>query len=385
CLAIGLPAMMATAGGLWLGGVASWGLPATVFLLEAACWGLVHRQLVAVVRIAEGMSGHLTLLSQVMAILGRESFQGEKLSGLKRRLEAARRTPAQEISRLGRLIDAYDRATLNQFAVPFAIALMLPVWIALAMERWRRSAGRQAVDWLAVVGEFESLLALAGYAFERPGDVFPSIVQDGPLVEAVQLGHPLLPVATCRPNDVRLDGTRQMILISGSNMSGKSTMLRTVGINVVLALAGAPVRAERLSVSELSIAATINIRDSLQEGQSHFYAEMARLKSLVELLEGDRPLLFLMDEIMHGTNSHDRQIGTEAVVRKLLEGGAIGLITTHDLALAKIVDTLDGRAENAHFEDQLVDGKMTFDYRMRPGVVQKSNALDVMRSLGLDV
>jgi len=186
-------------------------------------------------------------------------------------------------------------------------------------------------------------------------------------------------------NDVRLDAQRQMILISGSNMSGKSTMLRTVGVNVVLALAGAPVRATRLSLSRLAVGAVINVRDSLQAGQSHFYAEMARLRDIVAALDGDLPVLFLLDEIMHGTNSHDRRIGAEAVLQRLLDGRAIGLITTHDLALAEIVDRLDGRAENAHFQDKLVDGKMVFDYRMRPGVVRHSNALRIMRSLGLDV
>lgn len=385
CMLIALPSALAVAATVWLCGVVSWRLPALVFLLETLCWGLLHRRVVAVVRIAEEMSQHLGLLSRVLKRLQQETFQCEKLSRLRRRLETVGRAPAAEVARLRRLIDAYDNATRNKFVVPLAIALLLPLRIALAMERWRRTTGRQALDWLAVVGEFEALLALAGYAYERPRDVLPSVSQKGPLIDAVQLGHPLLPEATCRPNDLRLDDTRQMILISGSNMSGKSTMLRTLGINVALALAGAPVRARKLCVSPLSIAATINVRDSLQEGQSHFYVEMARLKKIVEILGGGRGVLFLLDEIMHGTNSHDRRIGTEAVLRKLLDGGAIGMITTHDLTLAEIVDTMDGRAENAHFQDQLLDGKMVFDYRMRPGVVRKSNALDVMRSLGLDV
>ncbi len=168
-------------------------------------------------------------------------------------------------------------------------------------------------------------------------------------------------------------------------MSGKSTLLRSVGINTVLALAGAPVRAKRLTLSRLRVAASIRIEDSLQEGISHFYAEILRLRQVMELTKGDIPVLFLLDEILHGTNSHDRRIGAEAVVRGLVERGAIGLITTHDLALSRLAETLSGRAANVHFEDHIEDGKIHFDYRMREGVVKKSNALELMRGIGLEV
>jgi DNA mismatch repair ATPase MutS len=176
-----------------------------------------------------------------------------------------------------------------------------------------------------------------------------------------------------------------VLVISGSNMSGKSTLLRTVGVNAVMAFAGAPVRARRLEISPLSLGASIRVLDSLQGGVSRFYAEITRLRQLVDLTAGEVPLLFLLDEFLHGTNSHDRKIGAEAIVRGLVERDAIGLVTTHDLALAHIADVLAPKATNVHFEDHLEDGKMTFDYRMRPGVVNKSNALELMRSIGLNV
>jgi DNA mismatch repair ATPase MutS len=166
-------------------------------------------------------------------------------------------------------------------------------------------------------------------------------------------------------------------------MSGKSTLLRAVGVNTVLALAGAPVRARRLRLSRLSVGATLRIRDSLQEGTSRFYAELVRLRDLVRIAEGPTPLLFLLDEILHGTNSHDRRLGAAAVVSGLVQRGAIGLVTTHDLALSEVANDPDVRAANVHFEDRLDDGTMVFDYRMRPGVVQTSNALALMRRLGL--
>ena len=186
-------------------------------------------------------------------------------------------------------------------------------------------------------------------------------------------------------NDLALGGELRLVLVSGSNMSGKSTLLRTVGTNVVLALAGAPVRAKRLRVSRFQVGTAMRVNDSLQAGASLFYAVIRRLKSVVELAGRDPTLLFLLDEILQGTNSHDRRVGAEGVIRKLVESGAIGLVTTHDLALTKIVESLGSRAVNIHFEDRLINGRMTFDYRIRPGVVERSNALELMRMMGLEV
>jgi DNA mismatch repair ATPase MutS len=186
-------------------------------------------------------------------------------------------------------------------------------------------------------------------------------------------------------NDVRLDTDHRLLVISGSNMSGKSTLLRTVGINAVLALAGAPVRAQSLRLSPLAIGATLRIQDSLQEGRSRFYAEVTRIRELVTTASGPVPLLFLLDELFHGTNSHDRLVGASGVLRNLLDLGAIGLITTHDLALTSIADDLAPRAVNVHFEEWFEGREMQFDYRLKPGPVQRSNALALMRAVGLDV
>jgi DNA mismatch repair ATPase MutS len=199
------------------------------------------------------------------------------------------------------------------------------------------------------------------------------------------LGHPLLPKDRCVRNDVTLGGELRVLVVSGSNMSGKSTLLRTVGINAVLALAGAPVRAHRLRLSLLTIGATLRVQDSLQEGRSRFYAEIRRISRLVELARGPLPVLFLLDEILHGTNSHDRRLGAEAIVRSLVRLGAVGLVTTHDLALTKIVEQLGSQAANVHFEDHFENGTIHFDYCMRPGVVKNSNALALMRAVGLEV
>ena len=212
--------------------------------------------------------------------------------------------------------------------------------------------------------------------------MFPEFVAGAPLFDADSIGHPLLPEQRSIPNSVRLAAPLQLLVVSGSNMSGKSTLLRAVGVNAILALAGGPVRARRLTLSRLSVGASIRTTDSLEEGQSRFMAEILRLKQILEL---SPPALFLLDELLHGTNSHDRAIGAEGIVRALLARGAIGIATTHDLSLAAVADQLAPAAANVHFEDRLENGRLVFDYRMRAGVVTRSNALDLMRAAGLDV
>ncbi len=176
-----------------------------------------------------------------------------------------------------------------------------------------------------------------------------------------------------------------MLLVSGSNMSGKSTLLRAVGMNVVLAMAGAPVRVRRLRLTPLRVGASIRINDSLQEGSSRFYAEIKRLQQIFDFAAADPPLLFLLDELLQGTNSKDRRVGAEGIVRALLNRGAIGLVSTHDLALTDIGGTGERRLHNVHFQDELENGRMLFDYKLREGIVTKSNGLALMRSIGLDV
>ena len=200
------------------------------------------------------------------------------------------------------------------------------------------------------------------------------------------LGHPLLPESTAVRNSLSLGASSPRVLIvSGSNMSGKSTLLRAVGTNVVLALAGAPIRASKLELSPLALGATMTFGDSLQQGHSRFYSEILKIRDIVSLTNGSEPVLFLLDEILGGTNSHDRRIGAQAIVRSLVNAGAIGLVTTHDLALTELAADPGVHARNVHFEDHIEDGRMRFDYRMRDGVVERSNALELMRAVGLSV
>jgi hypothetical protein len=360
-------------------------VPFLVSMLVAGGFSLWLRLPVArVLGAVERRARDLALLSGLLACIEREAFEAPRLQTLHKALEGHGGPPSRQIARLVRVLDRLEWKQNLLFA-PLAYLLLWDTQVAFALEAWRAASGPAIADWLTAVGEYEALAALATYSYEHPDDPFPEVVPDGPLIEGEGLGHPLIPAERFVRNGVRLGGERRLLVVSGSNMSGKSTLLRTVGTNAVLAFAGAPVRARRLRLSPLVVGATLRIQDSLQAGKSRFYAEITRIRQLLDLARASPPLLFLLDELLSGTNSHDRSLGAEGIVRSLVELGAIGLVTTHDLALAAIADRLAPRAANVHFEDTFENGEIRFDYQMRPGVVQKSNALALMRAVGLEV
>jgi len=334
---------------------------------------------------ADAPARDLDILAHILERLEQQDFHAPRLSSLRRALDTRGVPASTAIRRLHRLVELHDWQH-NQFFAPVAAALLWGTHLAWEIEIWRHTYGVEIRRWLDTVGDFEALSSLAAYRYEHPDDVWPEIVATGAGgFDGTAIGHPLIPAARAVRNDVRLRGDTRLWLVSGSNMSGKSTLLRTVGINVVLALAGAPVRAQVLHITPLAIGATLRIQDSLQEGRSRFYAEITRLREIADAARGPVPLLFLLDELFHGTNSHDRLAGASGVLRSLLDHGAIGLVTTHDLALTAVADRLAPRALNVHFEDRLEGGDMHFDYRVKPGPVTRSNALALMRAVGLDV
>jgi hypothetical protein len=335
-----------------------------------------------VVRTVDQPARDLGLLSALLGRLESETFAAPLLQEIQAILRAGGSAPSARIERLQTLV-GYLEARKNPILAALLGLLLWTEHCAFGIERWRRENGRFIGEWLTAVGTFEALCSLASYAFEHPDDPFPQMVEGEPTFEAVGLGHPLLTHAVA--NDVSLGARIRLYIVSGSNMSGKSTLMRAVGVNTVLALSGAPVRARSLRLTQLHMGASLRTNDSLQGGISRFYAEITRLHQVVEIGRTSPPLLFLLDEILHGTNSHDRRIGAEAVARALLRDGGIGLLTTHDLALAALADDVGLSAVNVHFEDQMEDGRMQFDYHLRPGVVERSNAIALMRAVGLEV
>ncbi|HVB40256.1 MAG TPA: hypothetical protein VNE83_05115 [Terriglobales bacterium] len=294
----------------------------------------------------------------------------------------------RRLARLADWIDAADSLLGHILDVTVGYSLNL----AGAAEAWRRRWGAAVGTWLDEVGEFEALLALASYAFEHPRDPFPAVAAaPAPEYRGEDLGHPLLAdpvrnsVSLGAATDAAGGAAARLWMVSGSNMSGKSTLLRTVGVNAVLAQMGAPVRARSLRLTPLAVGTRLRTQDSLQQGRSGFYAEILRLRQVFDLTNGPLPVLYLFDELLEGTNSHDRVRGAGALLEAFLRRPALGLVTTHDLALAALAGELGAGVRNVHFEDQITGNDVRFDHQLRDGVVTKSNALALMRIVGLEV
>jgi hypothetical protein len=368
--------------------IASMGGTITPLLLVLAVEALVLYRLregiQRVIRDTESAFEDLRLLARLLMRAEREAFTAEPLRKLVERLSSHALPASTTIGRLSTIV-GFVEGRRNIMLALLQLPLMYPLQTALAAERWRKAHGAAVAPWIEVLGELEALLSLAAYAYEHPADTFAELVEGAACFEAQALGHPLLPAAQCVRNDVSLCGATRVLLVSGSNMSGKSTLLRTVGINTVLAMAGAPVRAASLRLTPLQVGASIRVNDSLHEGSSRFYAEITRLKQIVQLMDGALPLLFLLDELLQGTNSKDRRTGAEGIVQAFMQRGAIGLVSTHDLALTDFELPDAGALRNVHFEDAIVDGRMTFDFHLRDGVVTRSNGVELMRSIGLKV
>ena len=342
---------------------------------------------------AEQGARPLRLLAGLFALLEAEPFSSDRLRSSQALLLAGG-TPANGMETTGtpasqamlgmaRLAGAVEQRS-NFVARLLDFGLLYSVHLALLLQRWRGVHGGRLRGWLGSFGEIEAMIALSAYHFEHPEDRFPQLTSEAAF-HARGLGHPLLPDDRCVRNDLSLDSERRLIVVSGSNMSGKSTLLRSTGIACVMAMAGAPVRAHALRLGPLGIGASIQVQDSLQGGRSRFYAEILRLRAVCELARQHPPALFLLDELLAGTNSQDRLEGATGILETLLRSGAIGLLSTHDLALTKLGAETQAIVHNAHFEDRIEGDGLHFDYTLRDGVITRNNGLDLMRLIGLEV
>ena len=385
-IAILLPVLFAGSmivGYLWN----SW-LPCVVILaIEAAVLYSIRQRLTQVLNPAESAfdSDDLQTFAALLARIQPEPFASRPMQALVSLFSRDDGCAADNVQRLGTIVSLAGQRQNLVVSLLLAVPFLYAIHVALAAERWRRAHGAKVRAWLAAAGRFEALSAIAQYCFEHPGDPFPELIEGPACLCADGIGHPLIPLARCVRTDVSLVKPVRVLLVSGSNMSGKSTLLRAVGLNTVLAMAGAPVRARALQLTPLQVGASIRISDSLREGSSRFYAEITRLRQINELTGRGLPLLFLLDEMLQGTNSSDRRIGAEGVLSALQEHGAIGIATTHDLALTELPGLTEGTLRNVHFQDYIENGMMRFDYQLHDGVVTRSNGIELMRAIGLRV
>jgi hypothetical protein len=335
----------------------------------------------------------------VFARVALQPFEAERLRRIQRDLAAEQLNADEQMRRLGHILQFGDLRLSMFFPIIQAFLLWSfhTLWL---LEGWQRTAGRRVRVWLETLSELEALSALATLAADNPTWAFPEIIEkdgDAPALSARNLGHPLLPPAVCVGNDVGIGPVGRFLFVTGSNMSGKSTLLRAIGMNVVLAQAGGPVCADEMRLMPLTLTTSIRVQDSLEYGISYFMAELRRLREVVEIAHtttettettgaGEREPLFLLDEILHGTNTSERQIAARQIIRTLLRYGATGAVSSHDLSLTETPDLTAAR-DAVHFTETFTRGAdgpaMSFDYRLRPGVATSTNALKLMEMVGL--
>jgi hypothetical protein len=335
------------------------------------------------------LTDKLRVLNGVFAFLERWRYQ--KMPQVKQLCQpflVEGERPSAHIKKIQRLVTGVGLR--QNWLLGFVLNALLPwdIYFAYRLDQCRADLTVQLPRWLDIWFELEASSSLATFGYLNPGEwVWPTLLDtSAPELTAAQLGHPLIPSGQRVCNDLHLGPKQTIYLITGSNMAGKSSFLRTIGVNLVLAYAGGPVVARTFSSSWLRLFATIRVADSLNDGFSFFYAEVRRLSQLLIALQedGERPLLFLIDEIFRGTNNRERLIGSQAYIQALAQGNGLGVIATHDLELVQLAETAKTLV-NAHFRDEVVDGRMIFDYKLHPGPCPTTNALKIMQLAGLPI
>lgn len=322
--------------------------------------------------------------SEIIRLIENEKFTTPKLLTLKGSFKDSI-TASFRIRQLSKLVGRLDSRLNVLVSIPLNLLFFTDIHFCLALERWKREHALRIPGWFAAMAEFEVLASLGNMAFNNPDWVFPAVTDDYFILRAEKMGHPLIPADRRISNDFSVEGAGKAILITGSNMSGKSTFLRTCGINAVLSFAGAPVCASSFTVSLFRLHSSMRISDSLEENISSFYAELRRLRAIISGAESDPKAFLLLDEILRGTNSDDRYTGSVALIRQLAGYGSVAMVATHDLRLAGLEKEHPDTIENYHFDVKVSGEELFFDYRLTPGVCSSFNASLLMKKMGIRV
>ena len=363
-------------------------LPGYVVILSLAINGVVlwttaeaasatHRKTTQSVAVLRAYQQMLTSIEQ-------QAFISNRLQHLKANLRHDGVAASQEVSQLRYILDNFD-ARGNMFYHILNVVLMLDVFWLLRADRWKMQLRGDVARWFESISEMEALGGMASFAFAHPNFTFPTISHRRFQLQAQKMGHCLIPPQQRVANDFTMEDRGTITIITGSNMSGKSTFLRTVGVNVVLALAGAPVCAQAFEVSVMQVFTSMRTQDSLEENVSSFYAELRRLRQLLDMLKApERPVLFMLDEILKGTNSQDRHHGAASLIKQLSQLEATGFVSTHDLELGALEATLP-RVKNYSFTSTIEQDEIYFDYTLHEGVCKSFNASKLMAKMGIAV
>jgi len=322
-------------------------------------------------------------LQQLINCIGDETFSSSVLAGIRNHLCTEEDSVAKRLKELNSIIRIFD-SRLNLFAGLVLNGLLL--WdfhCVMKLEKWRRKSAGDLPVWLRQAGKMDSFISLASFSFNNPGYCFPSPEGEGRIMDAEKLGHPLIRDEIRVTNDFSTGNERRIFIITGANMSGKSTFLRAVAVNMILAMTGAPVCAARMRFTPVRLFTSMRTADSLSHSESYFYAELKRLRILKERLENEDPVFFLLDEILKGTNSTDKSTGSKQFLLKVMELGGTGMLATHDISLGEIWQDHPGKIVNKCFEVEIDGENILFDYKLRDGITSRMNAAILMKQMGI--
>jgi DNA mismatch repair ATPase MutS len=331
-----------------------------------------------------GKVGMLNNYSALIKTIESADFRSKKLSELQKLYLFNGRKASDALKELSQVVKNLDIRFHPMYHIPLNLLTFWDIHWLMKAERWKKQHRNQMEQWFASMAEFEALSSFANAFHNNPDWSFPEI-SEAFKIEAKEAGHPLILSDKRVPSDFSIDSKGKVMLITGSNMAGKSTFLRTAGVNMVLAMAGSAVCAAHFKVPPVKVFTSMRIADSLEENTSSFYAELKRLNTLIKLVEHEKNVFFLLDEILRGTNSGDRHIGSMALIRQLVRKQSTGMIATHDLELAKLEEEQKGKVENYHFDVQVENEHLYFDYRLHPGVCKSLNASVLMKKMGIEI
>jgi len=323
--------------------------------------------------------------SKLLSLVEDETFNSAKTGQLKNNLTSSNEKTSEKIRSFARLADNFDRRLNMIMGVVLNGFLLWDIHCIIRLEKWRKLNSGNLPEWFRILAEFDALLSLGGFWFNNPDFNLPELKQDEFVLKSEGISHPLLNKSVRIENDLSIDKPASVILITGSNMAGKSTFLRSIGVNLVLGMAGGPVCAKHLEFTPVPVFTSMRIGDSILEGESTFYAELKRLKRIIDHFESGGKALILLDEIFKGTNSKDKHLGSEILIRQLINYNASVIIATHDLELCRLENELPGNVYNYSFEAYIEDGLFRFDYILRKGICKTMNAAELMKQIGISI
>lgn len=356
------------------------------FLLFAAITSFyIYKKVTPIHQKVSKITEELEVLTGSIQLIEETNFNSAYLKKLQIQFKQQNANASLQLTQLKKILERFDLRYNPVVFIPLAIILQWDLQQAIALEKWKKQNHSNVINWFTALGEFEALNSLAILSFNHPGWCFPEIKDEHFYIEGKNIGHPLIENEKCVTNQIHINKTGKLMLVTGSNMAGKSTYLRSIGINTVMAMAGAPVCASSFSISPVQVISSMRITDNLEESTSTFYAELKKLKTVIDKVNDNEKVFILLDEILRGTNSFDRHTGSAALIKQLIKHQAVGIIATHDIELAALKNEFPANILNYHFDVQVSNDELYFDYKLKDGICNSMNASILMKKIGIDL